>query len=116
MMSASGIIGPKPTSNSVIAAFRSISMALSFNPGCSFARNKVRCRSEEHTSELQSLMRISYAVFCLTKKNTQQSNVPLTTVSHTRYQHYNTRYSTSTTNDQTPTSSAHDTYKQHKTP
>src|SRR3546814_6349583 len=28
----------------------------------------VRTRSEEHTSELQSLMRISYAVFCLTKK------------------------------------------------
>src|SRR3546814_7391592 len=28
-----------------------------------------RERSEEHTSELQSLMRISYAVFCLTKKN-----------------------------------------------
>src|SRR3546814_8511387 len=27
------------------------------------------CRSEEHTSELQSLMRISYAVFCLTKTN-----------------------------------------------
>src|SRR3546814_7540534 len=30
-------------------------------------------RSEEHTSELQSLMRISYAVFCL-KKKTQKSN------------------------------------------
>src|SRR3546814_1157671 len=29
-------------------------------------------RSEEHTSELQSLMRISYAVFCLKKKNSQQ--------------------------------------------
>src|SRR3546814_9031724 len=29
-------------------------------------------RSEEHTSELQSLMRISYAVFCLTKKKTHQ--------------------------------------------
>src|SRR3546814_4977305 len=29
-----------------------------------------RGRSEEHTSELQSLMRISYAVFCLKKKNT----------------------------------------------
>src|SRR3546814_3322752 len=29
-------------------------------------------RSEEHTSELQSLMRISYAVFCLKKKNTNQ--------------------------------------------
>src|SRR3546814_6636573 len=28
-------------------------------------------RSEEHTSELQSLMRISYAVFCLNKKNTK---------------------------------------------
>src|SRR3546814_2551772 len=28
-------------------------------------------RSEEHTSELQSLMRISYAVFCLKKKNTR---------------------------------------------
>src|SRR3546814_5958875 len=29
----------------------------------------LRVRSEEHTSELQSLMRISYAVFCLKKKN-----------------------------------------------
>src|SRR3546814_4108277 len=39
-----------------------------------FGRRKARCglaieRSEEHTSELQSLMRISYAVFCLKKKN-----------------------------------------------
>src|SRR3546814_9726028 len=31
--------------------------------------NVARRRSEEHTSELQSLMRISYAVFCLKKKN-----------------------------------------------
>src|SRR3546814_7227661 len=30
-------------------------------------------RSEEHTSELQSLMRISYAVFCLKKKKTQET-------------------------------------------
>src|SRR3546814_102064 len=30
-------------------------------------------RSEEHTSELQSLMRISYAVFCLKKKNTRKT-------------------------------------------
>src|SRR3546814_4990569 len=30
---------------------------------------KINPRSEEHTSELQSLMRISYAVFCLKKKN-----------------------------------------------
>src|SRR3546814_3725062 len=33
----------------------------------------VRRRSEEHTSELQSLMRISYAVFCLKKKNTHKN-------------------------------------------
>src|SRR3546814_2875903 len=32
-----------------------------------------RPRSEEHTSELQSLMRISYAVFCLKKKTTTQT-------------------------------------------
>src|SRR3546814_5124322 len=34
----------------------------------------LRIRSEEHTSELQSLMRISYAVFCLKKKNTLTRN------------------------------------------
>src|SRR3546814_5893338 len=33
---------------------------------------KYGIRSEEHTSELQSLMRISYAVFCLKKKKTNQ--------------------------------------------
>src|SRR3546814_2029528 len=32
-------------------------------------RVRAKARSEEHTSELQSLMRISYAVFCLKKKN-----------------------------------------------
>src|SRR3546814_5670522 len=32
-------------------------------------------RSEEHTSELQSLMRISYAVFCLKKKNTKNERI-----------------------------------------
>src|SRR3546814_1791713 len=32
-------------------------------------------RSEEHTSELQSLMRISYAVFCLNKKKNNQANM-----------------------------------------
>src|SRR3546814_10649661 len=35
-------------------------------------RSRVWTRSEEHTSELQSLMRISYAVFCLKKKKNQQ--------------------------------------------
>src|SRR3546814_7864154 len=35
--------------------------------------NSLMRRSEEHTSELQSLMRISYAVFCLKKKNKQNN-------------------------------------------
>src|SRR3546814_6075636 len=37
-----------------------------------------RARSEEHTSELQSLMRISYAVFCLKKKKKQHLDKTLT--------------------------------------
>src|SRR3546814_8981601 len=37
-------------------------------------REKLLDRSEEHTSELQSLMRISYAVFCLKKKNNTHNN------------------------------------------
>src|SRR3546814_6493996 len=42
-------------------------------------------RSEEHTSELQSLMRISYAVFCLKKKNktSNEQNTRLTSVQKT---------------------------------
>src|SRR3546814_5384002 len=48
-------------------------MLVAENPGCAptlIARRSWRRkrRSEEHTSELQSLMRISYAVFCLKKK------------------------------------------------
>src|SRR3546814_9571457 len=37
-------------------------------PPCRAARRQCASRSEEHTSELQSLMRTSYAVFCLKKK------------------------------------------------
>src|SRR3546814_4899601 len=37
-----------------------------------------RYRSEEHTSELQSLMRISYAVFCLKKKKNNNNNASTT--------------------------------------
>src|SRR3546814_4234775 len=50
------------------------------NRSCSFAQDcdcDCACpglRSEEHTSELQSLMRISYAVFCLKKKTYTQPN------------------------------------------
>src|SRR3546814_8273093 len=45
-------------------------------------RNYLR-RSEEHTSELQSLMRISYAVFCLKKKNTMTAE-STTTIYHNK--------------------------------
>src|SRR3546814_1117150 len=42
-------------------------------------------RSEEHTSELQSLMRISYAVFCLKKKKQNVLHTLLTTTIYTSY-------------------------------
>src|SRR3546814_8646883 len=46
-----------------------------FCPATWKALFQLRCsRSEEHTSELQSLMRISYAVFCLTKKKPRCHN------------------------------------------
>src|SRR3546814_5098633 len=48
-------------------------------------RRSSRPRSEEHTSELQSLMRISSAVFCLTKKKTNtyyKAIIVYTTVNH----------------------------------
>src|SRR3546814_7236119 len=48
-------------------------------------------RSEEHTSELQSLMRISYAVFCLKKKKIIiVNNKPIITLKHTST--YSTEY------------------------
>src|SRR3546814_3607515 len=49
-------------------------------PAPMFTPTALSCRSEEHTSELQSLMRISYAVFCLTKKN--HVNTSRTTMQH----------------------------------
>src|SRR3546814_3302965 len=44
-------------------------------------------RSEEHTSELQSLMRISYAVFCLKKKNTHRKNQHHNILRYTKHNH-----------------------------
>src|SRR3546814_3071803 len=43
------------------------------SPALADGRVAAAIRSEEHTSELQSLMRISYAVFCLKKKKTQKT-------------------------------------------
>src|SRR3546814_10322043 len=58
-------------------------------------RRTRRARSEEHTSELQSLMRISYAVFCLKKKKTKNNKNCTTT--HQTHEH------TPITTETTPT-------------
>src|SRR3546814_9748622 len=69
------VLAPSP---SILASFRSVSAKI-FSTSALLvfgASVSARVRSEEHTSELQSLMRISYAVFCLIKK-TQHSGNPL---------------------------------------
>src|SRR3546814_3694020 len=53
----------------LFALYRQIPEYQQVNAGMSLEEFKTIFRSEEHTSELQSLMRISYAVFCLQKKN-----------------------------------------------
>src|SRR3546814_8398373 len=53
--------------------FRFRTLRLPKDPGCPACGQRA-ARSEEHTSELQSLMRISYAVFCLKKKK-QTTNI-----------------------------------------
>src|SRR3546814_3231015 len=50
------------------------------------ARGPAEQRSEEHTSELQSLMRISYAVFCLKKKKQTTKKTTTKDDDHKRYQ------------------------------
>src|SRR3546814_5553240 len=52
------------------------------------------CRSEEHTSELQSLMRISYAVFCLKKKKNQIKYKYITNTNETNRKTHTTRNNT----------------------
>src|SRR3546814_5406774 len=66
------IVGYEDYADKSIVSLRD---TLAFSPGVYLQPRfgqEVRIRSEEHTSELQSLMRISYAVFCLKKKNTQK--------------------------------------------
>src|SRR3546814_5424856 len=54
------------------AAYNSAAKFYTVYSGDTSQEHDLRIRSEEHTSELQSLMRISYAVFCLKKKKTQK--------------------------------------------
>src|SRR3546814_1092022 len=73
IVSLSSVIAVVPAI--LLATFASVSLDRGLDRWFS-TRTK---RSEEHTSELQSLMRISYAVFCLkTKTTTQQTNTTKT--------------------------------------
>src|SRR3546814_5298350 len=68
--SSSGRVRPVPNSAST-------------SNGAPCAPVKGSTRSEEHTSELQSLMRISYAVFCLKKKTCEQNRTLQPTIHQT---------------------------------
>src|SRR3546814_7514937 len=72
---------PVINNNLAVAALTGLVMAA---PAIAEARDQIRIvgsstvfpyRSEEHTSELQSLMRISYAVFCLNQKQTYTHHI-----------------------------------------
>src|SRR3546814_7605347 len=80
---------PSPRSRSRAAHCRSISsMCSSFLHAAVAACVSVvalQIRSEEHTSELQSLMRNSYAVFCLKKKNRVKPNHMHTVTPHPEF-------------------------------
>src|SRR3546814_2084096 len=56
----------------------------SYNRGFKSGGYNIASRSEEHTSELQSLMRISYAVFCLKKKKLIKNKMNFTNDQHYR--------------------------------
>src|SRR3546814_7896795 len=53
-----------------------------------FSLSRSQKRSEEHTSELQSLMRISYAVFCLKKKTTTHNRTTPSTHTYLQHKHH----------------------------
>src|SRR3546814_10650553 len=74
-------------SRSASSSDRNKATALSIHPPSAI-------RSEEHTSELQSLMRISYAVFCLKKKITTKIYPILFSTSQYKYVQYKTTYIT----------------------
>src|SRR3546814_10111193 len=60
-------------SHAAVPALKWPAMTMTFKLGSPALARGFKKRSEEHTSELQSLMRISYAVFCLKKKHIQRT-------------------------------------------
>src|SRR3546814_6318379 len=73
------IIGGTRWSEEAVAGFQDFASRFKVPVGCSFRRqmlfDHLHPRSEEHTSELQSLMRISYAVFCLKNKKKYKTTI-----------------------------------------
>src|SRR3546814_8954374 len=63
---------------------RSVSARHHFSQGRIRSCSRAIARSEEHTSELQSLMRISYAVFCLKKKKNKKTEKCVNNMMHTQ--------------------------------
>src|SRR3546814_1825121 len=67
-----GLVGDEDENESVeSSAARELEEETGYRAGSVEVLGEFASRSEEHTSELQSLMRISYAVFCLQKKKNQ---------------------------------------------
>src|SRR3546814_4269332 len=63
-----------------------------FHVGIDLTQLRLKYRSEEHTSELQSLMRISYAVFCFKKKKSQEHQHELLYIHSSKSQHHSFKY------------------------
>src|SRR3546814_7156124 len=76
-------------SHNVISMFAADKTSLdSFTDTCITSASRENERSEEHTSELQSLMRISYAVFCLKKKKQEiNQNTKIYNTNNKKKQH-----------------------------
>src|SRR3546814_1911127 len=75
-LSSALVLNDRPAAAGRKAGEHSARFAASVHRIAATARMKALARSEEHTSELQSLMRISYAVFCLKKKKQHLENIP----------------------------------------
>src|SRR3546814_6816722 len=72
LMAATAVPAQAETPRDALVMAFTIDDIISLDPAEIFEFTAAEYRSEEHTSELQSLMRISYAVFCLTKQKPKQ--------------------------------------------